>query len=188
MSNRRRGKRRRDSRRPRDRAERGPGTKPPWFGDEDHALRERVMNWCFVPGFAPFVILFIIGLPLGTIIMYCSSDAATIRRERDGPNGEEDLRLCAACGAVTLGGLAMLLWLYYASTWLLIGGMTLMGLVLIPSGLNAIAQMLRKDAVGHCAVREMTCDPPAKPGESATGESAGSRAKRGQEPLFPFGS
>jgi hypothetical protein len=141
MSQRRRAKQRKKADRSKAREPRKPGKTGLWFGGE--FLEDFVFNRLFLPFYAVFAIIMVMGIPLYVLVDRCSSEAAKRRRAQQGPNGEGEMDLVVPCGLVTLGGVMVPVGSYFASPWLLYGGLVVVGLVLITVGVRSVVRWLR---------------------------------------------
>jgi hypothetical protein len=144
MSNRRRAKRRREISRSEERNVRKPEKNRPWFSVDTLEVFLTVMFWLFLPFYAVYAIILVMGLPLYALVDRYSSRAATLRRALEGGSGEGEMGLAMICGLITFCGVMVPIGYYFTSPWLLFSGLMIVGLMLIPVGLHAIGRWLRK--------------------------------------------
>jgi hypothetical protein len=144
MSNRRQAKRRRKILRSEEHNARKPEKSRPWFSVDTLEVLLTIMSWLVLPFYAVYAIILVMGLPLYALVDRCSSRAATLRRALEGGSGEGEMGLAMICGLITFCGVMVPVGYYFASPWLLFGGLIIVGLMLIPVGLHSIGRWLRK--------------------------------------------
>jgi hypothetical protein len=111
-------------------------------------LDDFVLNWLLLPFYAVYAIVLVVGFPLYALVDRCSSAAAKLRRARAGPSGEGELGLAFVCGLITFGVGMVPVAYFFASPWLLYGGLIFVGLVLISLGVRSIVTRLRSGSAG----------------------------------------
>jgi hypothetical protein len=107
-----------------------------------------VISWLFLPFYAVYGIILLIGLPLYALVERYSSWAATLRRAMEGGSGEGDMGLAMICGLITFCVVIVPIGYYFPSPWVIFGGLFIVGLFLIPVGLHSIGSWLRKGKDG----------------------------------------